>query len=616
MLVIGTAGHIDHGKTSLVRMLTGRDLDTLPEERERGITIALGFAPLDLPDGRRAALVDVPGHERLVRTMVAGATGLDAVILVVSAVDGVMPQTREHLAILQLLGLERGLVAVSMADQVDEELLELAIADVEETVRDTFLDGAPIVPTSAPEGRGKDEILAILATFPEPEPDRTGPFRLPVDRSLSRPGFGTVVTGTSWSGILDDGSTVSLLPAGRRARVRGIQVQGEAREQAPPRARVALNLAGVDVEDVPRGTVVARGPVPCPYMIDAIYHHLPDAPTLEDGSAVRVLLGTAEVLGRIHVAAELERFRPGSTYPVQLRLDRPLPCLPGDRFVVRRSSPLETLGGGRVVDPYTRRMRRRERAKWGEQTRRLDQGAKEVWLERAGDAGLDAQAWAERGGDGGVVLGGRVFAPAVVARLQGVLLEALQQFHVDQPLALGAHRRELHRSRLGHLPDRVFDDLVESLSSSQQVRFDGPLVRIAGFEVRPTDAQRRLQRAIEDAIERAGPAGMSPKALHQAFPQPEVEALVRLSEREGRVVNIQGVGWASTGARDRLVEQIRGWFEQHEALTPGDFKTLTGLTRKTAIPWLEWLDRHRFTTFGPSGRRTRGSALADEPDAR
>ncbi|MCA9569222.1 MAG: selenocysteine-specific translation elongation factor, partial [Myxococcales bacterium] len=302
MLVVGTAGHIDHGKTSLVKMLTGRDLDTLPEEQERGITIALGFAPLDLPDGRRAALVDVPGHERLVRTMVAGATGLDAVMLVVSAVDGVMPQTREHLAILQLLGVRRGIVVVSMADLVDEELLELAMADVEDVVAGTFLEGCPIVPTSAPQGRGKDEVLGLLAGFTESQADPEGPFRLPVDRAFSRPGFGTVVTGTSWSGTLADGATVDLLPSSRQARVRGIQVQGQSTQAAPPRARVALNLAGTEVADVPRGTVVAHGHVPCPHMVDAVYEHLASSPPLDDGAPVRVLLGTSEVLGRIHMA--------------------------------------------------------------------------------------------------------------------------------------------------------------------------------------------------------------------------------------------------------------------------------------------------------------------------
>lgn len=609
MLVIGTAGHIDHGKTSLVNLLTGQDLDTLPEERERGITIALGFAPLDLPDGRRAALVDVPGHERLIRTMVAGATGLQAVMLVVSAVDGVMPQTREHLAILGLLGVERGLVALSMADLVDDELLELAIADVEDAVAGTFLQDAPILPTSVPEKRGREEILAYLATLPDPVVDPTGPFRLPVDRAFSRPGFGTVVTGTSWSGTLEDGDTVRLAPSDTTARVRGIQVQGESAPHAPPRARVALNLAGIETSQVPRGTTIVRGTVPDPHMIDGLYRHLADAPPLRDGSPVRVLLGTAEVMGRIHIAADEDVLKPGMEIPVQLRLDSPLPCLHGDRFIVRRSSPMETLGGGIVADPYTRRMRTRDRERMGQETRDLANGSLNVWLLRAGDVGLSAADWKARGGTGGTVLGGRVFAKRVVARLQGLLLEALSSFHDHNPLALGAHRRELHRERLSHLDNRVFDDLVESLSQAAALRFDGPLVRVAAFEVELTTEQTALQAELLDAIEHAGHAGLAPAALHTAFPQPEAAALLRLLESDDTIESVAGIGWITANQRTTMRDRVREWFDANETLSPGDFKELTGLTRKTAIPWLEYLDRRRDTAFGPSGRRTRGSQL-------
>ena len=225
-LIIGTAGHIDHGKTSLVRTLTGVDLDALPEEKQRGITIALGFTAMALPDGRRAAFVDCPGHERLVRTMVAGAAGIDAVLLCVSAVDGVMPQTREHLAILELLGVRQGAVALTMVDLVDEEMAELAAEDVAETVSGTFLDGAPVVPFSSVEPIGRDALIEVLSRFESSARSTRGPFRLPVDRAFVRPGFGTVVTGTAWSGQLQDGATVHLLPGDQTVRVRGIQTHG------------------------------------------------------------------------------------------------------------------------------------------------------------------------------------------------------------------------------------------------------------------------------------------------------------------------------------------------------------------------------------------------------
>ncbi|MBW1881853.1 MAG: selenocysteine-specific translation elongation factor [Deltaproteobacteria bacterium] len=446
-LVVGTAGHIDHGKTALVRVLTGVDLDALPEEKERGITIALGFVPLDLSDGGRLAFVDVPGHERLVRTMVAGATGIDAVLLCVSAVDGVMPQTREHLAILELLGVADGAVVLTMVDLVDEELLELAMEDVSGAIRGTFLEGRPVVPFSAVTGEGKDDVVRALGGFRRPERDEDGPFRLPVDRAFVRAGFGTVVTGTVWSGSLEDGSQVTLLPSGTAARVRGIEVHGAQAERARAGWRAALNLAGVDREQVPRGVVVAEGPVPCPRILDVRYRHLASGDPLQDGSPVRMLLGTAEGVGRLYIAEEGAEVIPGTAVWAQVRLDTPLPALPGDRFVIRRPSPQETLGGGVVVDPWAFRMRRRNRVAAGEQLARLFRGEVEVWLERTGEQGLPLEEWnaRARGAAGGVRLGDRMLAPPVVARLEGALLMALEAYHRGQPLSLGANRRELRR---------------------------------------------------------------------------------------------------------------------------------------------------------------------------
>ncbi|MEZ4320972.1 MAG: selenocysteine-specific translation elongation factor [Myxococcota bacterium] len=607
-LLLGTAGHIDHGKTSLVRLLTGAELDTLPEERARGITIALGFTALDLGEGRRAALIDVPGHERLVRTMIAGATGLDAVLLVVSAVDGVMPQTREHLAILQLLGVRQGLVALTMADLVDDELLELAAADVEDTVQGTFLEGTPIVPTSTVDGRGRDALVAAIAALEAPGRTSTGPFRLPVDRAFSRPGFGTVVTGSSASGELSDGDTVRLLPEGREVRVRGIEVHGEKSQAAGPGLRVALNLAGVDTDAVPRGTVVAKGELPCPHMLDVTYTHLASVEPLPDGASVRVLLGTAECIGRLHLAADRDAAVPGTTGPAQLRLDAPLPCLPGDRFIVRRTSPLETLGGGVVVDPWTRRMKTRDRVEWGRATQRLADGDRLVWLERAGDLGLAPADWAQRGGTGGVALADRIVAPSVIGRLRGALVEALADFHAEHPLALGAHRRELRRGRLGHLPEKMFDALVDGLAGTQ-VKVEGPMVRAAGFEIALDAGQADLKARIASTVAEAGLGGLAPKDLHAQHPEPEVAALVRLLEDAGDVQQIAGIGWVARPAVDGLLGQVRGWFDGNEVLSPGEFKDLSGLTRKAAIPLLEWLDKNRYTAFGAEGRRTRGSRL-------
>jgi selenocysteine-specific elongation factor len=595
-VIVGTAGHIDHGKTSLVRALTGVDLDRLPEEKDRGITIALGFAPLDLPDGGRVAFVDVPGHEKLVRTMVAGATGIDAALLCVSAVDGVMPQTREHVAILGLLGLHEGAVVLTMADLVDAELLELAREDVAGLVAGTFLEGKPIVAWSAVSGAGRAELLGVLGGFAARERPSDGPFRLPVDRGFVRPGFGTVVTGTSASGIVHDGDAVIVWPAGRSTRVRGIQVHGEAAESASAGARVALNLAGIEKDDVPRGSVVAIGAIATSSILDVRYTQLAGVGELPDDVAVRVLHGTAERLGRLHIAEDRDAVPAGATVWAQIRLEAPLPCMPGDRFVVRRPSPQETLGGGVIIDPWAPKLRTRDRGRWPPALERLARGDKAVWLERAGEAGLSADEWAVRGGGpGAVTLGDRLVAPTVIARLEGALLESLERYHAENPLSLGPSRRELRRERLAHLSDRSFDALVDRLVSVGTVKVEGPILRFGAFRVALTAGQQALRERLTASFVAAGFGGLLPKALHEKHPEPEVAAVVGLLENAGAITPVADLGWVSTDALDDLEKRVRTWFSSHPELTPGDFKELTGLSRKAAIPWLEWLDRTKKT---------------------
>lgn len=603
-LVIGTAGHIDHGKTTLVRALTGTDLDTLPEEQERGITIALGFAPLTLTDGRLAGFVDVPGHERLVRTMIAGATGIDAVILCVSAVDGAMPQTREHLAILELLGVPAGAVVVTMADLVDEEMLELAVEDVKDAVAGTFLDGAPVIATSSVTGQGLDALRDHLATLAPRPRRREGPFRLPVDRAFSRPGFGTVVTGTTWSGTLRDGAIVTLLPGSDTARVRGIEVHGASVDEALPGRRTALNLAGIETAQVPRGTVVATEGVPCASMIDVAYRHLDDAPPLADGASVRVLVGTAERIGRVVLADVRPELPAGARGFLQLRLDAPMPCLPGDRFVLRRTSPVTTLGGGEILDPWAPKLRSRHREEAARELARLQGGDLRVWLQRAGEEGLDPKDWARRApGVDAVVLGGRAFGAPVVARLSGLLLDAVARFHLDQPLALGAQRRELHRGRLAHLDERVFDALLARLAEQGGLVVDGAMVRAPGFAVALDPAQAALAERVVGSIAGAGLDGLRPKALHEAHPEPEVAALLRVLDAGGRIRSIDKVGWVVPEAIEGLRAHVVTHFEGNDELATGAFKDLTGLTRRAAIPWLEWLDAQGWTRRDGDVRR-------------
>ncbi|MBT3217530.1 MAG: selenocysteine-specific translation elongation factor [Proteobacteria bacterium] len=629
-LVIGTAGHIDHGKTSMIRALTGVDLDTLPEEKNRGITIALGFAKLELnhnsrltpgppgsvgrdsstgnlgfesasvalrPRNRSAAFVDVPGHERLVRTMIAGATGVDAVLLCVSAIDGVMPQTREHLSILGLLGVSEGAIVLTMADLVDPELLELAEMDVKELVEGTFLSDKPLVVFSATEGTGVEELKSIIGGFGTPTRALDGPFRLPVDRAFVQPGFGTVVTGTVLSGHVTDPNQVTLLPAGTMARVRGIEVHGSKSNEARAGWRVALNLAGVEQQAVPRGTVVVRGEVPCSQMLDVLYHHLPDEPPLDDGAPVRILTGTAECLGRIHAAVETSQFRPGSSCWAQIRLEEPLPCLHGDRFILRRTSPMVTLGGGEIIDPWAPRMRPKNRIDHGQQIERLHRGDPLIWLERAGAAGLSPAEWSQRTPDTtlGVILGDRILAPTTVGRLEGALLQELTEYHQNSPLSLGAHRRELRHGHLRRLTDKAFDALVDRLATTRAIEAKGALVRVVSFTVKLDEEQKALFGRLTHTIDTAGLQGVSIKALHQKHAEPEVAAMMRLVENQELASQIAGIGWISQQALSDLKTEIESWFAKNSTLTPGDFKALTGLSRKNAIPLLEWLDKSRIT---------------------
>ena len=607
-LVIGTAGHIDHGKTSLVRALTGDDLDRLPEERARGITIALGFTNLRLPDGRNAAFVDVPGHERLVRTMIAGATGLDAALLCVSAVDGVMPQTREHLAILDLLGLTAGVVALTMSDLVDEETFELAQLDVEELVEGTFLEGAAIVPTAAgPQPMGIDALVAALTALPAVDRGIDGPLRLPIDRAFVRQGFGTVITGTLRSGALTDGDEVEILPEGLRARVRGLQVHGQAVTRAEPGQRTAANLAGVERDDLARGCVVAHpGVLPPASILDATLHVLPDAPPLAQGSRVRLLAGTAEVMAVLSIlsadgAVDPEHLEPGGRHRVQLRTEAPIVALPGDRVIVRRESPVTTLGGGRVLDPWAPRARRRDHARIDAEVASLEAGDTHVFLRRAGDAGLSPAAARLRGVTGGIPLGDARVAAERVAALEAALLRSLDAFHADRPLAPGAPRRELHRPPIGHLSQRAYDALLDRLVVTARVVLDGPRMRRPGFSVELTADQRARSEALEAGLRAARLEG--PKASELLAREPE---LTHLHLDAGRFVRVADK-LLHRDHLDALLATVRAWFTDHDALAATDFKALTGLSRKHAIPLLEWLDAEKVTVREGDSRRLRGS---------
>ena len=595
-LIVGTAGHIDHGKTSLVKALTGVDLDALPEEKERGITIALGFTSLALTEGS-LAFVDVPGHERLVRTMVAGASGVDAVLLCVSAQEGVMPQTREHLDILGLLGVEQGIIALTRADLVEPELAEMAEEDVREVVQGTFLEDAPIVHTSAVDGRGIEALRTALAALPGTRRSHLGPFRLPVDRCFVRKGFGSVITGTIQSGRVSEGDAVALLPAGTPARVRGLQVHGQPAEQAQAGMRCALNLAGVDKEELPRGCVVGSpSGVACTSILDVRYRHLASAPPLEAGTRVRLLLHTAETLA---VADPLDPpdapVLPGTTRWLQLRLSQPVAMLPGDRFVLRRESPITTLGGGEVVDPWAPRTRRKDALQAVELLEQMAAGEDLARIERKGPAGLSAAEAQERLGGtpkGAVCLGDTLFSEPRVEQMAAHLEQGLAYWHAAHPLGTGAPRRTLHRGPLAGLDARAFEALVERVSQEGRVVLEGPRVALAGHRVELSDAD---QASIDALMQRLADAGLAPPATPELLEGSGItEDHLALLLGRGTLERIEGRLVRGDHLAE-LVVSVRAFLAENSTLSTGDFKALTGLTRRHAIPLLEWLDARGIT---------------------
>ncbi|MBC7106335.1 MAG: selenocysteine-specific translation elongation factor [Firmicutes bacterium] len=621
-VVVGTAGHVDHGKTALVKALTGVDTDRLKEEKERGISIELGFALLRLPGGRRAAIVDVPGHERFVRTMLAGASGVDLVMLVIAADEGVRPQTREHLDIVQLLQVRRGLVVLTKIDLVDRDWLALVEEEVREFLRGTVLEGAPLVRVSSVTGEGLAELVSVLdrlAASVEPRP--LGEYvRLPVDRVFTVTGFGTVVTGTLWSGQLALNDAVEVLPARLPTRVRSLQVHGERVPAARAGQRVAVNLAGVEVAQVSRGDVVATPGVLEPTRrLDVRLRLVPGAPRrLANRARVRVYLGTAEVLGRV-VLLDAEELPPGGEALAQLELERPAVAARGDRFVVRSYSPMQTIGGGVVIDPHARRHRRwrpqllaslevmergSARDQVAEYLRRhpgflspeevargtgLPRAAAEGALRHLAAAGAVREVRAE---------GGEHFAAREVYDSWRRTAEAaLADFHREYPLREGLGKEELRSRRFGFLSPRQFAFLLQALEEDGAVRAGRHTVALAGFRPTPDPAQREMLGRIEGALRAGGYQPPTWKEIGAGLAAPEREKgeLLQYLLQQGTVVKVGEDLYFHREVVDEVRRKVTDFLREHGEITVGQMRDLLQSSRKYALPLLEYLDRERVT---------------------
>jgi selenocysteine-specific elongation factor len=619
-VIVGTAGHIDHGKSSLVEALTGTNPDRLEEEKRRGITLDLGFAFLEL-EGVRLGLVDVPGHERFVRNMLAGAGGIDLVLLVIAADEGIKPQTREHFEICSLLGIPRGIIAITKSDLVDDDTLGLVRLEIEEYVRASFLESAPIVPVSSRSGAGLDELKQLLrrAAQAVTAKDATQNFRLPVDRSFAMKGFGTVVTGTLISGAVKLEDEVELYPVRKRLRVRGLHSGGKQIERAVAGQRTAVNLAGIEHEEITRGMVLApAGIFEATQRVDARIALLASAPPLKNRARVHFHQGTAEAIAEVILLNDGGELKGGGSAFAQLRLDKPLLLLPGDRFILRRYSPVVTIGGGAVLDARAPRHKRKDAAvapflgvlEHGtreEFLRALVEAAsrgltlpeivaRTGWIEAETRATADKLAAAKRV----TILGG---APVVVAPVQavtacaGAIRKAVETFHRANPLLPGIPKQEL-RARAGRARVEMFEAALNDLVAARALVVTGDLVGQAGREIALSAEESRAKELIEREFEIAGLTVPDFASVLAKLPVDAARAqkILQILLREKVLVKISGDLVFHRNTLQRLREMLAKYRKERGARLPITvFKELTGITRKYAIPLLEHLDREQVT---------------------
>jgi len=608
--VVGTAGHIDHGKTALVKALTGVDTDRWEEEKRRGITIDLGFAPLPLPTGINASVVDVPGHEGFVKNMLAGATGIDVALLVIAADEGIMPQTEEHLAIVELLGVRRGIPVLTKRDLVDDDWLALVRTEVAARLEGSRVRWSAPVAVSALKSEGLEDLKRALVEVVEDIRARptNDLFRLPIDRVFALPGAGTVVTGSTWSGTVAPGATVRLLPLDREVRVRSIQVHSQDAAQAGPGRRTALALVGVDKEELERGHVVVTGTGwAATKTLDVALELLPSVKKpLAIRTRIRVHLGTAEVLARV---AQVRAVAPGETALARLMLEQPLVARGGDRFVVRSFSPVTTIGGGTVLDPFPpKRPRVSERGVSVEQApaERLARFVDEIGLAgvpvpslavRLGVLPSDVARTIEAAGKGILQVGECLVARRALAQEIERLAGVVATHHEEHPLDPGLSLQALRAAVNAPPPAPVLDLLVEHGVKKQawELTEGGAAVRKPGWQAalkaRAGEAGDRLAQRLAEARWQIPTVA----ELEKEFSDPSVPALLAHLAREGSVERVDQERYALKQALEEFRRAVEDTLRELGAATPAQFRDRLGLTRKYLIPLLEWADRRGIT---------------------
>jgi len=626
-IILGTAGHVDHGKTSLIRALTGIETDRLKEEKERGITIELGFAYLDLPCGHRLGIVDVPGHEKFIRNMVAGAAGMDLVAFVIAADEGIMPQTIEHFEICHLLGVRDGLIVLTKKDTVDQEWLDMVSEEVRDFFTGSFLENAPIIAVNSISGEGIDEMVRLLDAkvaaidFHE----EFGPFRLAVDRVFSMKGFGTVITGTSLSGRIETGADLMFYPGGLTAKIRGIQVHGQDVGLVEAGHRTAINLQGIEKEQINRGDMAASpGSMTASTLLDAEFHCLRSArKELKNRTQVRVHLGTREIVGRI-LLLESDTLAPGETTRIQLLLQEPAAVWPGDHYVLRSYSPITTIGGGTILNNRPKKRKRTlERDREANRAYFATLAAADseqkllMLVEECGSKGITADQLAARTGvfskklkkqlqhpvSTGALLvidseSQRLLAASVAEGITRRITDQLTEFHRLNPLKSGLAKEELRSQLRPAVDQKLLQVLLASLVKKGVIEQVGAEIKISGHTVTLQVNEQEMEQKI-GALYRE--AGLTPPNLKDVlasfgeFPERQIRQVIDLLVTKGALIKINESLCFHTPAIHDLQEKIVVFIRREGEIDAQRFKDLTGLTRKFSIPLLEYFDKIKLT---------------------
>ena len=619
-VILGTAGHIDHGKTSLVKAMTGIDTDRLKEEKERGITIELGFAHLELPGGQTLGIVDVPGHEKFVKHMVAGATGIDLVALVIAADEGVMPQTREHLEICQLLKVKRGLIVLTKVDMVDSDWLEMVKEDVSNYMAETFLAKAPIVEVSAVTGQGLPDLVKVLDNLVKEVPEReTGSFfRLPIDRVFIMKGFGTVVTGTSVSGKIRTGDEVTIFPQRISTRIRGIQVHNREVDEVSAGLRTAINLQGIEKEQIERGDVLAtKDSLRATHVVDVSLDLLRSAPRkLKNRAKVRFHTGTSEIIATV-ILLDRDELKPGESCFAQIRLDQPTAVLAHDRYVLRSYSPVQTIGGGEILHASPQKKKRFSEAALhelkilgsgtlsevtgqfilGAQFNGLEESqlpfltnANKRKLEETLNV-LQAQKKVIRyDKEKGILI-----HADNVEKARGEITTTLAQYHKDFPLKAGLQKEELRSRTAGANNQKLFNYLISQLSQDGVVVLDKETIRLKEHKVTLAQDQEKTRREVEEIYRKSELQPPYFRDLKDKFSGNAGKDVLDLMVKDGVLVKVKEDLYFHKEVKEGLKQRLMGYLKEKGEIDAPQFKDMTNISRKYMIPLLEYFDACQLT---------------------